>query len=66
MVPMRAQFRVEAFREPKRAAGILPAVLEPVCRRDVGSTLTSRFMATIHVKTLEVFPAHEPQKNIEH
>ena len=46
--------------EPKRAAGILPAVLEPVCRRVVGSTLTSRFMAPTHVKTLEVFPFHEP------
>jgi len=59
---------VQAFHEPQRAAGILPAENAWLCRRDVGSTFLGRTarVAKVHGPDarpfLEVVALHEPQR----
>src|SRR5256885_9173822 len=61
MVPMRAQKRKEAFHEP---CPLIPAFSPSGgegARRAVEGDC-DRFMASIHVRILEVFPSHEPER----
>src|SRR3989449_8519254 len=59
MVPMRAQKRKEAFHEPfPLIPSFSPSGGEGARRAVEGDS--DRFMASIHVRILEVFPFHEP------
>src|SRR5881396_1569492 len=61
MVPMRVQKRKEAFHEPcPLIPSFSPSGGEGARRAVEGDS--DRFMASIHVRILEVSPTHEPQK----
>src|SRR5437773_1133471 len=67
MVPMRVQKRKEAFHEPcPLNPSFSPSGGEGARRAVEGDC--DRFMASIHVRILEVSPSHEPGRtsNIEH
>ncbi len=58
MVPMHAEKRKGALHEPQSRAGCpQPAGLRR--GEDTAPYQTARFMATMHVRILEVFPFHE-------
>src|SRR5213078_1568929 len=67
MVPMRVQKRKEAFHEPcPLNPSFSPSGGEGARRAVEGDC--DRFMASIHVRILEVSPSHEPGRtsNIQH